>query len=131
MRSCIRHLFRVMTQCHDGIRAFGSYHPRGVCHLCVCQSFRKPVRPFARHVLDIRCGEKSSLLDSLLLYHCWLIIFFFCQQIPDYSCRLVGQGNRRNLFAAPRCHFLNPFLPRIAIFLFHQGITSNYSCSLN
>ena len=64
MQSCIRHLFRIITQCHDGIRAFGSYHSIGVCRLCVCQSFRKPVRPFARHVLNIRCGRKTLLCST-------------------------------------------------------------------
>lgn len=67
MRSCIRHLFRVITQCHDGIRASGSYQHGGVLRLCLCQSFRKPVRPFARHVLNIRRGRKNSLLVSQFL----------------------------------------------------------------
>lgn len=50
------------SQCHDGIRAFGSYHSHGVYRLCVYQSFRKPVRPFARHVLNIRRGRNILLL---------------------------------------------------------------------
>ena len=52
----------LFSQCHDGIRAFGSYHTRDVFRLCLNQSFRKPVRPFARHVLNIRRGRKIFLL---------------------------------------------------------------------
>lgn len=121
------------SQCHDGIRAFGSYHTRDVFRLCLYQSFRKSVRPFARHVLNIRRGRKYFLLDSCLftLCHHWSVLFLFCQQIPDDSCCLVGQGNRRYLSAAPRCHSLNPFLHGIAFVLSGQGIASNYSCSLD
>ena len=38
-----------------------------VVNTCLCQSFRKPVRPFARHVLNIRRGRKNSLLVSQFL----------------------------------------------------------------
>jgi hypothetical protein len=68
--------------CHDGIRASGSYQNYGVFRLCVNQSFRKPVRPFAHQALNIRQAGKN-----LWIIPAWLDVLFY-----------AGEG----LYSSPR-----------------------------
>jgi hypothetical protein len=51
---------------HDEIRVSGSYQPIGVLRLCVTQSYRKPVRPFAHQALILRQAGKISLYSPCL-----------------------------------------------------------------
>ena len=97
-----------------------------------------PEFPKAGSTVCPSCLEHSSWQEKFppgqpvfSLCHYWPILFPFCQQIPDDPCRFIGQGNRRYLSAASRCHSLNPFLHGIAFVLPGQGIASNYPCSLD